>query len=172
MSASRPEQEQETETERQRQAIVDSLASDAFADTAYDDITRLAAQLFETPIALITVIDGERQWFRSRVGTDETGTAREIAFCAHAILEPRQVLVVEDATLDPRFADNPLVTGEPHIRFYAGAPLVSETGHALGTLCVLDTEARRLDPERIETLRFLAQQIITRLEQRGRRRRR
>lgn len=157
------------EIESARQAAVEGLGADAFADTAYDDITRLAAQLFDSPIALITIIDGEHQWFRSKVGTDEPGTTREVSFCSHAILDPQTVLVVEDTTKDARFSSNPLVTGEPNIRFYAGAPLVSSSGHALGTICVLDLEPRTLDPERVETLRFLAQQVITRLEAQPRR---
>ncbi len=150
--------------ERARQAEVDRLAVDPFEDTAYDDITRLAADMAHTPVALITIIDGDRQWFKSRLGTQVSETPREISFCAHAIERPGDVMVVEDTTRDPRFAANPLVTGDPNIRFYAGAPLVTASGHAIGTVCVLDTQPRQLGPEQLEMLRFLAQQVMAKLE--------
>ncbi|MEO7115015.1 MAG: GAF domain-containing protein [Caldimonas sp.] len=156
--------QKDDEREAARQAALDALAVDRFADTAVNDIARMAADLCGTPIALVSMVDGDKQWFKARVGLATTETSREWAFCAHAIQAPGQVFVVEDATLDPRFADNPLVTGDPHIRFYAGAPLVTSSGHALGTVCVIDTQPRTLDPERMESLRFLAQQVVTRLE--------
>ena len=111
---------------------------DTAAEQGFDDITFLAAQLCGTPVALISLVDRERQWFKSRVGLDVTETPREIAFCAHAIMEPEQLMVVNDASKDLRFASNRLVVGTPDIRFYAGAPLLAETGEPIGTLCVID----------------------------------
>ena len=152
--------------ERSRQAEVDRLGLDEFAETAYDDLTRLAADICGTPIALITVIDGDRQWFKSRLGVEASATAREASFCTHAIGRPADVMVVEDASLDPRFADNPFVTGDAHIRFYAGAPLVTSAGEAIGTLCLLDQKPRKIAAAQVEELRFLARQVIVAMERR------
>jgi diguanylate cyclase (GGDEF)-like protein len=137
---------------------------DTEAEQAYDDITRLAAAIAQTPIALISLIDEKRQWFKSRVGLDVTQTSREIAFCAHAIETPEHALIVQDARLDPRFADNPLVTSGPHIRFYAGEPLVTSDNHALGTLCVIDNTPRELTHEQKESLAALSRLAVTQLE--------
>ena len=156
----------DTDRERARQAEVDRLELQSFTDMALQDIARLAAGIFETPIALVSIIDQDRQWFKTRIGLDVDETPREWAFCAHAIEKPDQLLVVEDAALDPRFADNPLVTAAPSIRFYAGAPLVTGSGHAIGTVCVIDHKPKTPDPEALEQLRFLAQQVMVRLEQR------
>ena len=154
--------------ERERQRALDRLGVDVFRDTALDDIVRMAAETFGVPTALVSIVDGDRQWFKSRVGMAATETPREWAFCAHAIESPDQVMVVEDARADPRFADNPLVTGDPRIRFYAGAPLVTGSGHAIGTVCVIDAQPRRVDPAQLESLRFMAQQVMTTLENRRR----
>ena len=155
------------ERELARQARLAALGIlDSDEEEAYDELTRLAAQFCETPIALISLVDKDRQWFKSRVGLQASETPREHAFCAHAIEAPQQLMVVSDATQDARFADNPLVTGDPNIRFYAGAPLVTASGHALGTLCVIDSVPRTLQRGQIEMLQFLANQVIERLEKR------
>lgn len=133
----------------------------------FDDLTELAAHICAAPIALISLIDEERQWFKSRVGLSAKETARDIAFCAHAIHQP-DLFIVEDAARDDRFCDNPLVTEEPHIRFYAGAPLISPEGHALGTLCVIDREPRSLAPDHQRALRVLSRHVMTQLELRRR----
>jgi len=141
------------------------MVLDTSDEQSYDDITRLAAQVCGTPIALISLVDETRQWFKSRVGLQARQTPREQAFCAHAIVA-EQPLVVEDARADPRFVDNPLVTGEPGIRFYAGAPLTTSNGQTLGTLCVIDTVPRKVTPAQMDQLKFMAQQVIAMLEQR------
>jgi diguanylate cyclase (GGDEF)-like protein/PAS domain S-box-containing protein len=139
-------------------SVMDSPPEDAF-----DDFTQLASQLLGAPIALISLLDESRQWFKSKVGLDADETPRDWAFCSHAILQP-DVMIVEDAKRDVRFAGNPLVVGEPHIRFYAGCPLVSSDGHALGTLCVIDHEPRKLSEAQVGTLRRLGRQLVNLLE--------
>ncbi len=133
-------------------------------DLAYDDMTRMAAQLCDAPMALITLVDDKRQWFKAKVGMQASETPREHAFCAHAIKEPSSVFVVKDTAADVRFSDNPLVVGEPYIRFYAGAPLVTSDGQALGTLCILDIHARDLTAAQLESLQFMAKQVISMME--------
>jgi PAS domain S-box-containing protein len=132
-------------------------------EPAFDGLTRLAAQICGTPISLITLLDERRQWFKSHLGIEQSETPRDFSFCSHAILQDG-LFMVEDATRDDRFADNPLVVGEPHIRFYAGFPLISLDGFEIGTLCVLDRVAQRLSDHQSEALRTLARQVMTQLE--------
>jgi PAS domain S-box-containing protein len=135
-------------------------------DPAFDQISGLAAEMFGVPIALISFLDETRQWFKSCIGFATRETSLDVAFCAHAIeLGPHGVMVVEDATQDPRFANNPLVVGEPHIRFYAGATLTTPDGVNIGTLCAIDTVPRKVpDDKQLKLLRILADQVIDRLE--------
>jgi two-component sensor histidine kinase len=140
-----------------RLAVLHGLdAMDAAADPDFDRITALAAAIIEAPVALVTLLDTDRQWFKSRIGLDAGETATDISFCAHAIAAGDDAMVVTDATLDPRFVRNPLVTGQEHIRFYAGVPMVV-AGARIGTLCVLDREPRAFPPaDRLAQLRTLA----------------
>ena len=159
----------ERDLELFRLAELDGLqVLDTPPEARFDALTRLAAASFDVPIALISLVDDRRQWFKSRVGLAALETAREHAFCAHAIEAPGEVMVVRDATQDARFAANPLVTGDPSIRFYAGAPLVTAAGHALGTLCVIDRRPRTLTHDQVEQLRALAAKVVDQLEARGR----
>lgn len=132
-------------------------------EKAFDDIARLAAYIAQTPIALVSLIDAERQWFKAKVGLATPETHRDLAFCAHTILQT-DILIVPDAFADDRFADNPIVRGEPHVRFYAGVPLITSEGTALGSLCVIDHVPRQLDPDQISALKTLAHQVIRQLE--------
>ena len=147
-------------------AILDTAFEDAF-----DELTKSAALVCQVPIALISLVDEHRQWFKSWVGLDACETPRNVAFCDHAIRQPHQLMEINDATKDIRFANNPLVTGPPAIRFYAGMPLVDKNGFGLGTLCVIDTKPRTLEPWQREVLGLLAQQVIrlftTRLAERN-----
>ncbi|MGJ3248239.1 MAG: PAS domain-containing protein [Elainellaceae cyanobacterium] len=136
---------------------------DTERELVYDDLTALASQICKTPISLVSLVDSERQWSKSSVGADRLEMSRDVAFCAHAILD-QHVLVIPDTTQDCRFADNPLVTGVPHIRFYAGAPLITPDGFTLGTLCVIDLVPRNLTPEQIHTLQILSRQVVSQLE--------
>jgi PAS domain S-box-containing protein len=148
---------------------IETLLSYAVLDTepeqAYDDLTKLAAFICGTPISLVSLVDRDRQWFKSEWGLGARETPRSQSFCANTLVD-RQTLVVEDAQADSRFRDNPLVTGDPNIRFYAGAPIVAPNGQVLGTVCVIDTVPRALSSERIEALEALARQVQGLFEQR------
>ena len=147
--------------------IVEALHRYRILDTeperSFDDLTLLASHICGTPMALISLVDADRQWFKSRIGIAISETARAVSFCAHAI-NHRDLFIVPDARHDERFRDNQLVTGAPEIRFYAGAPLVTPDGHALGTLCVLDRVARTLSREQLEALTALCHQTEAQLE--------
>ncbi len=136
---------------------------DTVPEEIFDDLTELAAHICAAPIALISLVDEDRQWFKAKVGIEAKETSRDISFCAHAIMG-EGLFIVPDATKDDRFKNSPLVTAEPNVRFYAGAPLVAPDGHVLGTLCVLDKAPRELRPEQKEALRLLAHHVMTQLE--------
>ena len=136
---------------------------DTDSEKSFDDLTRLAAYICNTPIGVLTLIDSDRQWFKARVGMTPAETTRDVSFCAHAILQPG-TFIVRDAPEDERFRTNPLVMGEPYIRFYAGSPLTTVEGFKLGTLCVIDRVPRELMPEQIAALHMLSEQAMMQLE--------
>jgi GAF domain-containing protein len=136
---------------------------DTVPEAVFDDLTELAADICEAPIALISLVDEDRQWFKSKVGVTLNETTRDMSFCSHAI-QQTDLFIVPDATKDERFKHNPLVVAEPNIRFYAGAPLVTPDGHTLGTLCVLDKVPRKLRPQQKQALRVLAHHVVSQLE--------
>lgn len=150
-------EKQRLETLRQYEIL------DTASEQVFDEITKLAANVCETPISLLSFIDADRLWFKSNVGLPVKETARDIAFCAHAILQ-NDIFEVPDALADERFAQNPVVTNDPNIRFYAGMPLVTKSGYALGTLCVIDRVPRELSEEQKMKLRTLAQSVLLLLE--------
>jgi anti-sigma regulatory factor (Ser/Thr protein kinase) len=137
---------------------------DTDPEQAFDDLTMLASQICGTPMAALSLIDDDRQWFKSKVGLTAAETARNVSFCTHAIGNPGTMMIVPDALEDQRFTNNPLVVDDPRIRFYAGAPLLTEDGHALGTLCVFDRVPRTLTPEQVQALDALRRQTEAQLE--------
>lgn len=153
----------EREAER-LQELRDLGLLDTPPDPAFDDLVRLASEWCEVPIAAVSLVDAERQWFKAKVGLAASQTPREQSFCSHALLRPDELMEVRDASLDPRFVDNPLVTDDPGIRFYAGAPLLTSHGHALGALCVIDRQPRELTPRQRQALAVLARQVGTLIE--------
>ena len=153
------------ENEAARLAALHNLRIlDTPPEDTFDDLVRIASAICGMPMASISLIDRDRQWFKARLGLTSVESARDSAFCAHAILDPDRVMVVPDALEDIRFHDNPLVQGEPHIRFYAGAPLVDAEGLALGTLCVLDHQPRQLSAHQQDALDALSRQVSKLLE--------
>ena len=140
---------------------------DTVPEEVFDDLTELAARICEAPIAMISLVDENRQWFKSKIGITVGETSRDISFCAYAITQPG-LFIVPDAAEDPRFAKHPFVVAEPKIRFYAGAPLITPDGHALGTLCVLDKVPRELTHDQRQALRILAHHVVSQLELRRR----
>jgi hypothetical protein len=144
-------------------ALAEYHILDTAAEQVYDELTELAANICQVPIATISLVDRSRQWFKARMGLHQEETSRDIAFCAHTILgtEP---LIVPDARKDGRFAKSPLVTREPHIRFYAGFPLLTQKGHALGALCAIDREPRQISAEQTRAMAILSRQVMALME--------
>lgn len=153
------------ENENERLALLKSFdILDTPPESDYDDITKLASYICEMPISLITLIDEKRQWFKSKVGVDADSTPRELAFCAHNLSNPNSPLVVNDTTKDERFMDNPLVTGSSKAIFYAGVPLVTENGLALGSLCVIDNVPNKISKKNLDILKKLSNQVVKLIE--------
>jgi hypothetical protein len=137
---------------------------DTDREEEFDDITTLASEICQTPISLITLIDSDRQWFKSGHGLEIRETPRDYAFCAHALNHPDKTLIIPDSRKDDRFANNPLVTGGPHVIFYTGVPLLNPQGYALGTLCVIDQKPRILTESQLKSLKILAKQVVQLME--------
>jgi two-component system, NtrC family, sensor kinase len=143
-----------------RYSILDTLP-----EQIYDDVTALASLICATPMSLVSLVDAERQWFKSTVGVAFRETPRSVSFCAHTLPTAR-TLIVGDAQKDPRFMHNPAVVGDPKIRFYAGAPIVDPAGHVLGTVCVIDTTPRTISPIQVAALEALARHTMALMEMR------
>src|SRR5580704_11653701 len=152
-----------TDEEGRLRALRQYKILDTTPEQAFDDLTLIASQICGVPIALISLVDEDRQWFKSRVGVEAQETTRSVSFCAHAIHQ-QGIFTVADALSDARFRDNPLVQGDPHIRFYAGAPITTQDGHALGTLCVIDYVPRTLTADQNNALMALQRQVTAQLE--------
>lgn len=150
--------------QNRQEALASYSILDTLPDDDYDNLTAIASEICGTPISLVSLLDNDRQWFKSHHGLEISETPIEYSFCAHAIYEPNKLFVVEDARQDERFRDNPLVSGEPFIAFYAGVPLVTQEGHPLGTLCVIDRKPKRLSESQRQSLEALARQVINLLE--------
>lgn len=157
------EAQQSTQESARLEALRQYQILDTPPEQAYDDFTLLASYICGVPIALISLVDVDRQWFKSKVGLAVNETARDISFCGHTILG-HETLVVNDALCDERFVNNPLVTADPRIRFYAGAPLITPEGYALGSLCVIDRQPRELSEVQKTALEALARQVVAQLE--------
>ena len=155
----KPLDEKERIAALKRYEILDTLSEDA-----YDDLLAILAGICGAPMGAISLIDEERQWFKAKLGLDLNETPRDDSFCAHAILQPNELMVVEDTHDDPRFTRNPLVTGVPNVRFYAGAPLTGMDGHAMGALCVMDAKPRQLTSFQKSALRSLSRQVSALME--------
>ncbi len=151
--------------EKERLASLESYKIlDTLPEEEYDQITGIASQICDTPVSLISLIDTNRQWFKSHHGLDMAETPRELAFCAHAINKPQELLIVPDAREDIRFEDNPLVTNDPNMVFYAGVPLTNSEGHSLGTLCVIDHKPKKLRTDQEDALKALGLQVVKLME--------
>lgn len=159
IAATKPDNENERLKNLDSYAILDTLP-----EVEYDDLTLIASQICETPISLISLVDEKRQWFKSHHGLGASETPRELAFCAHAITKPEDILIVPDAREDNRFHDNPLVTENPHVIFYTGVPLISSEGYPLGTLCVIDNKPKSLNQAQITALKSLSNQVVRLLQ--------
>lgn len=152
-------------TEAQRLSnLRDYMIMDTIPEVDFDQITMLASQICDTPISLVSLVDERRQWFKSHHGLKVRETPKDIAFCSHAINDPAHPFIVSDSRNDQRFYDNPLVTGDPHVIFYAGVPLVTPEGHALGTLCVIDNKPKEISGEQITALKALSNQVMCQME--------
>jgi GAF domain-containing protein len=143
-------------------ALYELLILDTPPEERFDKVVAFAAAEFDAPIVLVTLVDQDRQWFKANFGLNACETGRDISFCGHAILQP-EIMVIPDALLDERFADNPLVTGYPNIRFYAGAPLAMPSGHRIGTLCVIDSRPRQFDTVALAIMASLRDLLVLEL---------